>query len=137
MRLLNSTSLKMEDFFGDQTPPYGILSHCWEREEVTFQEMKNISTNPSTRFKAGYKKIKRCAQEVKKGGLEWLWVDTCKWFVSICLDTIDNKSCYNSRFKRIAHMFMLSIIPALRHTLLKMNANGTRLYRQVFFSRTY
>jgi hypothetical protein len=65
----------MDDFFGDQTPPYAILSHCWDKGEVSYQEMK--SNSPSVHFKAGYKKIKRCAQEVKKSGVEWLWVDTC------------------------------------------------------------
>jgi hypothetical protein len=37
MRLLNTTSLGLFEFFGDQVPPYAILSHTWEDEEVSFQ----------------------------------------------------------------------------------------------------
>lgn len=75
MRLLNSSNLRMEDFFGDQIPPYAILSHCWDKEEVSYQDMRNNS--PTLRLKAGFKKIKGCAQIVKKSGVEWFWVDTC------------------------------------------------------------
>lgn len=75
MRLLNSSSLKMDEFLGAEIPPYAILSHCWGKEEVSYQEMKiNL---PTLRLKAGYKKIKGCAQIVKKSNIEWFWVDTC------------------------------------------------------------
>jgi hypothetical protein len=60
-------------FEPNQHPPYAILSHRWEAEEVTFQDMKNGS--PSS--KAGYKKIQFCGDQAKNDGLEYFWVDSC------------------------------------------------------------
>jgi hypothetical protein len=42
MRLLNTTTntIKLEDFTGKDKPTYAILSHTWEDEEVTFQDLK-------------------------------------------------------------------------------------------------
>lgn len=40
MRLLNVESLKLESYHhAETTPPYAILSHVWEEEEVTFQDI--------------------------------------------------------------------------------------------------
>lgn len=40
MRLLNTTSLTLHEFFGNSIPSYAILSHRWEDEEVTFQDLQ-------------------------------------------------------------------------------------------------
>lgn len=40
MRLLNVKTLKLESYHhAETTPPYAILSHVWEEEEVTFQDI--------------------------------------------------------------------------------------------------
>ncbi|KEF55468.1 uncharacterized protein A1O9_08218 [Exophiala aquamarina CBS 119918] len=40
MRLLNVDTLKLESYHhAETTPPYAILSHVWEEEEVTFQDI--------------------------------------------------------------------------------------------------
>ncbi|KAF6796427.1 HET domain-containing protein, partial [Colletotrichum musicola] len=40
MKLLNSTTLKIEEFFGSAIPKsYVILSHRWEHGEATYQEV--------------------------------------------------------------------------------------------------
>ncbi|KAK5060161.1 hypothetical protein LTR84_010045 [Exophiala bonariae] len=40
MRLLNVETLKLESYHHvETTPPYAILSHVWEEEEVTFQDI--------------------------------------------------------------------------------------------------
>ncbi|KAI1764602.1 HET-domain-containing protein [Hypoxylon sp. FL1150] len=75
MRLINVTTLELEEFFGTKTPPYAILSHAWGDQEVTFQEWKHRS-HPSIKGKAGYTKIVgacRCAHADK---LQYLWCDT-------------------------------------------------------------
>ncbi|PMD16891.1 hypothetical protein NA56DRAFT_649170 [Hyaloscypha hepaticicola] len=41
MRLLNSSKLTLHEFFGSNIPKYAILSHRWEDEEVTFQDMRD------------------------------------------------------------------------------------------------
>ncbi|KAF2868379.1 heterokaryon incompatibility protein-domain-containing protein, partial [Massariosphaeria phaeospora] len=54
-------------------PPYAILSHTWEAEEVTFRDMvEGIGTT-----KAGYRKISFCGKQAASEGLQFFWVDTC------------------------------------------------------------
>jgi hypothetical protein len=75
MRLINTSTLELEEFMGVNVPPYAILSHTWEEEEITFQEM-----SPKThqvRNKKGYKKIKKTCEVAKEAGLQYAWVDTC------------------------------------------------------------
>lgn len=73
MHLLNTSSLKLEYFDNHNVPPYAILSHCWDREEVTFQEVQSGNAGE----KAGYKKIKGTCSLTKSHGFEYAWVDTC------------------------------------------------------------
>jgi hypothetical protein len=39
MRLLNSTTLQLEDSASNEIPPYAILSHTWGRGEVMFADL--------------------------------------------------------------------------------------------------
>jgi hypothetical protein len=79
MRLLYYTSNDelswTEDLIGDDTiPPYAILSHTWVHgQEVTFNDM--LAKNGKS--KTGYSKIEFCAQQAKRDGLNYFWVDTC------------------------------------------------------------
>jgi len=52
---LNAKTLKTEEFWREQTPPYAALSHRWENEEVGFEE---IGT-PAAEKKRGCEKIKK------------------------------------------------------------------------------
>jgi hypothetical protein len=45
MHLLNVSTGRLEEYFGDQVPRYAILSHTWGPEEVTFSEIQNISSD--------------------------------------------------------------------------------------------
>jgi heterokaryon incompatibility protein (HET) len=76
MRLLNTRTLQMREFFGGIVPPYAILSHTWEAEEVTFDEFHS----PSSKAKAGFKKIEQCCNQASQHDLQWVWVDT------LCID---------------------------------------------------
>ncbi|KAK5656578.1 hypothetical protein OQA88_4557 [Cercophora sp. LCS_1] len=42
MRLLNATTLRVEEFFND-VPPHAILSHTWGDEEMTLADMETIA----------------------------------------------------------------------------------------------
>ncbi|KAE8868187.1 hypothetical protein PTNB29_02098 [Pyrenophora teres f. teres] len=75
MRLLRAMDMQFSEFEGNSTPPYAILSHRWESEEVTYQELR-LSTR-ATRRKAGYKKIQQSCQQALKDGIRFVWVDTC------------------------------------------------------------
>jgi hypothetical protein len=63
MRLLNTTTLQLHEFFG-KVPGYAILSHSWEKEEVTFQDL-------TVRREAAKEMM------AKAYDYEYVWVDTC------------------------------------------------------------
>jgi hypothetical protein len=73
VRLINSKSLQMEEFFDQNIPPDAILSHTWGKEEVTFQDMQRSDEQN----KAWFFKVLNCCEQAKQNGLEWVWVDTC------------------------------------------------------------
>lgn len=74
MRLLNVHTLRPSEFYGESLPEYAILSHTWGDDEVNFQEVALEFPTPS---KAGYIKLKGCAEQAKKDELDWIWMDTC------------------------------------------------------------
>ncbi|KAI0645336.1 heterokaryon incompatibility protein-domain-containing protein, partial [Trametes meyenii] len=82
MWLLNTKTYELKYFpSGTDRPRYAILSHCWDKEEITFADVRK---RPLlwTRRKPGWRKVKHaCAavREHKAGGvaIEWLWDDTC------------------------------------------------------------
>ena len=52
---------------------YAILSHTWGSKEVTFEDLKK----GTGKNKAGFKKIRFCAEQAMRDGLRYFWVDTC------------------------------------------------------------
>ncbi|CRK09963.1 hypothetical protein BN1723_015540, partial [Verticillium longisporum] len=74
MWLLKTDDLTLHCFFGS-IPEYSILSHTWETDEITQQEMLNATDE--VRRKAGYQKIHACAAESRKLGYSYTWIDTC------------------------------------------------------------
>ncbi|EHY59160.1 hypothetical protein HRR83_001568 [Exophiala dermatitidis] len=73
MRLINVRTMQLEEFHSGQTPPYAILSHRWESEEVSYQDMGA----PKIFGKKGYGKIQSACWKARQKGLLYLWVDTC------------------------------------------------------------
>lgn len=73
MRLLDTSTLELQDFGSLVPPQYAILSHTWEVEEVTFDE---IGT-PEGKLKIGYQKIKDFCEQAKSDNYEYVWIDTC------------------------------------------------------------
>ena len=74
MRLLNTTTLQLHEFFG-KVPGYAILSHSWEKEEVTFQDL-TVRRDAAKEMK-GYLKIEGACRMAKAYDYEYVWVDTC------------------------------------------------------------
>jgi hypothetical protein len=70
MRLLNTSTLKLEEFFGI-IPYYAILSHRWEREEVSFQDL-NSGEGPN---KKGYAKVFNCCKQAISDGWKYVVSD--------------------------------------------------------------
>ncbi|KAG4432180.1 hypothetical protein IFR05_012347 [Cadophora sp. M221] len=74
MRLLNTSTLRLESFFGRELPIYAILSHTWGEDEVTLQDM---STPAEAETKAGYAKLSGCCTKAVEDGYGYVWIDTC------------------------------------------------------------
>ncbi|KAE8154535.1 hypothetical protein BDV25DRAFT_135706 [Aspergillus avenaceus] len=76
MRLIcTKTPLELHEFAENELPKYAILSHRWEREEVSFRDM--MSSDDKIKSKAGYRKIERFCARAHQDGLDYAWVDTC------------------------------------------------------------
>jgi hypothetical protein len=101
MRLLkrgeNGELSLTRDLFGDDIPPYAILSHTWSldaTEEVKFEDLGKDTEKWTG--KPSYKKIKFCAEQAARDELQHFWVDTC------CIDksTSDElQASINSMFR--------------------------------------
>ncbi|KAI0117918.1 HET-domain-containing protein [Nemania sp. FL0031] len=72
MWLINVKSYHLKEFIG-RKPSYAILSHTWDEDEVTFQEM----ADEKGKNKKGYRKIQLTCEQAIRDNLDWAWVDTC------------------------------------------------------------
>jgi hypothetical protein len=111
MRLINTRTLDFEEFLGSATPRYAILSHTWEEEEISLQEM--ALRLPSLSAKKGYRKVVDYCRLAAQQGFTWAWIDTC------CIDKTNHAELaesINSMFRwyqdaAVCHVF-LSDLPA-------------------------
>lgn len=72
MRLLNTKTKKLEEF--DRIPSfYAILSHRWQKNEVSFQDMSRSDVEQLE----GYAKLSTACDKALKFGFLYLWMDTC------------------------------------------------------------
>jgi hypothetical protein len=69
MRLINTSTLRFEQFLGTKKPPYAIFSHAWGDQEVTYDEALNPCEE--VRRKAGYQKIESCCDIAREYGLSY------------------------------------------------------------------
>ncbi|MCJ1311162.1 hypothetical protein MMC25_004832 [Agyrium rufum] len=74
MRLINSRTLHLEEFWDENEKKYAILSHRWGEEEVGFRAMQDIT---AARNLKGFEKIWRCCERAVKDKIDYVWVDTC------------------------------------------------------------
>ncbi|KAH7244001.1 hypothetical protein B0J15DRAFT_537835 [Fusarium solani] len=82
MRLLRAETLKFEEFSSDDVPVYAILSHCWEQDELSHQDMSSVVEHgnmaPGTRHiqeKQGYRKIYNFSRQALKDGYDVVFFD--------------------------------------------------------------
>ncbi|KAI1364406.1 HET domain-containing protein [Xylaria arbuscula] len=71
---ITSKSLELKEFTPPDVPPYAILSHTWENDEITYQEFKNMKIDNG---KAGLIKIQKACHLARSKDFEYIWVDTC------------------------------------------------------------
>lgn len=92
MRLINVSTMLVEEFISADVPQYAILSHTWEEEEVSLQDMKSLVA----KSKKGYGKIEATCILAAAEGLAYAWVDTS------CIDkssSAELTEAINSMFK--------------------------------------
>jgi len=75
MRLLETTTLTLEFFFGE-IPEYAILSHRWEDEEVVYEDIRNGVTKEVEAMK-GFPKVRGSCRLARQEGYKYIWIDTC------------------------------------------------------------
>ncbi|KAJ2971485.1 hypothetical protein NUW58_g9406 [Xylaria curta] len=73
MRLLNTSTHKLSEFFGNQIPKYAILSHTWGQEEIEYRDLAggNFTQNQ------GFFKLDQCCRQAFSSGYTYVWIDTC------------------------------------------------------------
>jgi len=67
MRLLDARTLELKTFV-DTVPPYAILSHCWEDEEIVFADLADLD---QARKKKGFVKVGRICELAIADGLDY------------------------------------------------------------------
>ncbi|KAK4220914.1 hypothetical protein QBC38DRAFT_157642 [Podospora fimiseda] len=99
MRLLNTETLLIENFFEGSIPKYAILSHTWGEEEVTFQDIQLLNHDGAgelVRQMKGFSKVKNSTKFAKDFGYNYIWIDTC------CIDKTSSaelSEAINSMYK--------------------------------------
>ncbi|KAL1860364.1 hypothetical protein Daus18300_009277 [Diaporthe australafricana] len=69
MKLINCNTLRIEECFGSSDPkPYAILSHRWEDDEVTYQE---VIDSQALAQKAGWVKIREACRVALSMGYDY------------------------------------------------------------------
>lgn len=92
MRLLDTSTIMLSEFFDADIPPYAILSHTWGKNEVSFQDLDHVKTKGPQ----AYYKIVRCCALAASKGYNWVWIDTC------CIDKTSSaelSEAINSMFR--------------------------------------
>lgn len=73
MRLVNTETLKLEEFTEEHIPKYALLSHRWEDDEVTYHDMQ-LGREQSRK---GCAKLYDCCRCARNRGISHVWIDTC------------------------------------------------------------
>ncbi|KAK1761559.1 vegetative incompatibility protein HET-E-1 [Echria macrotheca] len=76
MRLINTSSLEIEEFHGGNVPKYAILSHTWGAAEALFEQWTSrLSRLRHTRC-PGFSKVRAACKRARSDGFGYVWVDT-------------------------------------------------------------
>ncbi|THU76260.1 hypothetical protein K435DRAFT_611303, partial [Dendrothele bispora CBS 962.96] len=97
MRLLNTKTFQVEEVPAAAEPPtYAILSHTWEQDEVTFQDIRDCQ---NLQDKAGWSKVWHACEYVRRYKFEWIWMDTCCTSANYLLCSAELSEELNSMYK--------------------------------------
>lgn len=74
MRVLNTKTLQLSEYFEKDVPTYAILSHTWGDDEVTYQDIQSLEQAQKMK---GFVKIKGACELAAREGFTYIWIDTC------------------------------------------------------------
>lgn len=92
MRLLNTSTFELPEFFGKSIPVYAVLSHRWEDEQIALPNLQD----GSGKILPGWSKPENCCAEARRLGLNYIRIDT------FCIDkpsSADLSQAVNSMFR--------------------------------------
>ncbi|EIW54526.1 HET-domain-containing protein, partial [Trametes versicolor FP-101664 SS1] len=96
MRLLNTGTLRIMHFPNPDThPPYAILSHVWQGDEASYQDIHALRAHPNP-LSVAPEKVRRFCAFARAEGYEWAWLDAC------CIDKTSSSElseALNSMFR--------------------------------------
>lgn len=99
MRLINTATLQLEEFFDKEIPEYAILSHTWGQNEVVLADYEQRVHRKRKRKEAAddsVSKIRNCCWLAAEEGHRYAWIDTC------CIDkksSAELSEAINSMFR--------------------------------------
>ncbi len=80
MRLLNTKTLRLELFLGENIPKYAILSHTWGEAEILFEDLnpaKNPIEGQLATTKLTLNKLLGAAAKASSDEYDYIWIDNC------------------------------------------------------------
>lgn len=105
MRLLDVRTLKLRTFYGDDVPPYAILSHTWlrDKDEATHAQIQDPG---NCRNMLGFQKIRYACQQAIKDSLDHIWIDKT--------NSTELSEANNSMFRwysesRVCHVYLKDV----------------------------
>ena len=151
MRLLKTSTFELEEILDEyKLPQYAILSHRWEGEEMTLQELEQKDTiillnSTKTRvangeplysfqnIKKGFLKIIGCALQAEKDGICYIWCDTC------CIDKTNStelSEAINSMYHWYKDQLCYAYLGDVPHTAYRLlTEKGSAFAKSRWFTR--
>ncbi|KAI5357209.1 Putative heterokaryon incompatibility [Septoria linicola] len=68
-----SKPLRLIEAFGSNLPEFAILSHTWDRDEVSYSDVQHGTSHD----RHAYDKVRGATSQARKDGHRYLWIDTC------------------------------------------------------------
>ncbi len=100
MFLINAMTLRVEEFVNGSTPRYAILSHTWDRYDITFQDLRDRAEGRESSREYDDRKLVGLCKQTILDGLTHAWLDSC------CIDKSSSASvseAINSMFDWFAN----------------------------------
>ncbi|KAK2043679.1 HET-domain-containing protein, partial [Colletotrichum somersetense] len=99
MWLINTDTLTLEEVTDPFSYSYAILSHTWNSDEITFQDIRSSGRRDVER-RTGSSKLAKTCEIARQRGLQYAWVDSC------CIDkssSAELSEAINSMFAWYQH----------------------------------